>query len=71
MSTVSRADEEGYQRLENTYQAVAQSLQRKLRAITGMQRRSAHANATQSTHELRHAIDARMNDDNTIRAPCE
>ncbi len=34
MSTVSRADEEGYQRLENTWQAVSQSLARKLRAIT-------------------------------------
>lgn len=34
MSTVSRADEEGYQRLENTWMAVSQSLARKLRAIT-------------------------------------
>ena len=32
---VSRADEEAYQRLENQWQAVAQALARKLRAITG------------------------------------
>lgn len=35
---VSRADEEAYQRLENTWVAASQALARKLKAITGRPR---------------------------------
>lgn len=59
---VSRADEESWQRLESTYQAVSQSLARKLHAITQSQnvniQRSLLSEAHQDASDAAAAIDA-------------
>jgi vesicle transport through interaction with t-SNAREs protein 1 len=53
--SVSRADEEGYQKLENNWQAVSQSFARKLRAITD-------SNNVQLQHSLLLEAQADAND---------
>jgi len=60
--SVSRADEEAYQRLENTWTSVSQSLARKLRAVTDAQnlqlQHSLLVEAQADAHDAQAALDA-------------